>query len=141
MAELHALVLAQYDRMIGLELDDVAVDGCITKAPGGGEVVGRSPVDRGNAQGAPGLKRSVLVEGAGVPLAVVAAGANRHDTPLPASTLTGLERWSAEPAARTVHLDRGDDRHWASAAAASCAAGSGAEMRSTTGASHGPVTR
>jgi len=34
---LHALVLAQYDRMIGIELDDVAVDGCITKAPGGGE--------------------------------------------------------------------------------------------------------
>ena len=30
---LHTLVLEQYDRMIGLDLDDVAVDGCITKAP------------------------------------------------------------------------------------------------------------
>ena len=109
MAELHALVLAQYDRMIGLELDDVAVAGCITKAPGGGEVAGRSPVDRGNAQGAPGPKRSVLVAGAGVPLAVVAAGANRHDPPLLASTLAGLERWSAASAATTVHLDRGYD--------------------------------
>lgn len=26
---------------------DVAVDGCITKAPGGGQKAGRSPVDRG----------------------------------------------------------------------------------------------
>ena len=29
----HALVLAAYDQMIGLELADVAVDGCITGAP------------------------------------------------------------------------------------------------------------
>ena len=30
---LHRLVLAQYDWMIGIELDDLVVDGCITKAP------------------------------------------------------------------------------------------------------------
>lgn len=41
MQQLHALVLQQYDRLIGLELADVAVDGCITKAPCGGEVAGR----------------------------------------------------------------------------------------------------
>lgn len=40
---LQALVLAQCDRMIGIELDDVAVDGCITKAPGGGERPDDSP--------------------------------------------------------------------------------------------------
>jgi hypothetical protein len=51
----------------------------------------------------------VLVDGAGVPLAVVAAGAIRHDMPLLASPLAGLERWSAGPAATTVHLDRGYD--------------------------------
>jgi hypothetical protein len=33
--------------MIGLDLDDLSVDGSITKAPGGGEVAGRSSVDRG----------------------------------------------------------------------------------------------
>lgn len=33
---LHTLVLAQYDRMIGIDLADLVVDGCITKAPGGG---------------------------------------------------------------------------------------------------------
>lgn len=105
MPELHALVLVQYDRMIGLALEDVAVDGCITKAPGGGACAGRSPVDRGKQ----GLKRSVLVDAAGVPLSVVAAGANRHDSPLLEATLAGLDAWGADPAATTVHLDRGYD--------------------------------
>lgn len=102
---LHALVLAQYDRMIGLELDDVAVDGCITKAPNGGETAGRSPVDRGKQ----GLKRSTLTDATGVPLHLVATGANRHDGPLLGPTLTGLERWGADPSGTTVHLDRGYD--------------------------------
>jgi hypothetical protein len=49
MDTLRELVLEAYDRIIGLELVDVAVDGCITKAPcGGGEKAGRSPVDREN---------------------------------------------------------------------------------------------
>ena len=48
MDRLQTLVLAAYDQMIGLELGDIAVDGCITKAPCGGEVAGRSPVDGGN---------------------------------------------------------------------------------------------
>ena len=38
--ELHALAITQYDRMIGLDLDDIAVGGCITKAPCGGEKAG-----------------------------------------------------------------------------------------------------
>ena len=33
--QVHTLALQAYDRMIGLELDDLAVDGCITKAPCG----------------------------------------------------------------------------------------------------------
>lgn len=103
MQALHDLVLVQYDRMIGLELTDVAVDGCITKAPAGGECAGRSPVDRGKQ----GLKRSVLVDGTGVPLGVIAAGANRHDSPLLEATLAGLDAWGADPAETTVHLDRG----------------------------------
>lgn len=105
MQELHALVLRQYDRMIGLELDDVVVDGCITKAPGGGERAGRSPVDRGKQ----GLKRSTLTDATGIPMHVVAAGANRHDAPLLEPTLAGLAVLDADPAASTVHLDRGYD--------------------------------
>jgi hypothetical protein len=103
--QVHALALAAYDRMIGLELDELAVDGCITKAPGGGEVAGRSPVDRGKG----GLKRSVVTEGRGIPLHLVAAGANRHDAPLLEPTLAGLDKLDGLPDNLTVHLDRAYD--------------------------------
>ena len=103
--QVHALALRAYDRMIGLDLDDLAVDGCITKAPGGGEAAGRSPVDRGKQ----GLKRSIVTDGVGIPLHVVSAGANRHDSPLLAPTLAGLDKLDHLPDDVTVHLDRGYD--------------------------------
>jgi hypothetical protein len=85
---LHALTLRAYDQVIGLQLEDVAVDGCITKAPGGGEVAGRSPVDRGKQ----GRKRSVATDGVGIPLGLVAAGANRHDSRLAGPDIAGRDR-------------------------------------------------
>ena len=102
--QLHTLVL-QYDRLIGIEFADVAVDGCITKAPCGGERAGRSPVDRGKQ----GLKRSTATDAEGLPLHLVAAGANRHDAPLLAPTLAGLAKLAPLPADLTAHLDRGYD--------------------------------
>ena len=102
--QLHALTLQAYDQVIGLQLGDVAVDGCITKAPGGGEVAGRSPVDRGKQ----GRKRSIATEEAGIPLGLIAAGANRHDSPLLAPTLhAAVAQVGAMPNEVTVHLDRG----------------------------------
>jgi len=59
MDQLATVVEAAYDRMIGLDLQDLAVDGCITEAPCGGEEASRSPVDRGKQ----GHKRSMVVEG------------------------------------------------------------------------------
>lgn len=104
--QVHTLALRAYDRMIGLDLEDLAVDGCITKAPSGGEVAGRSPVDRSKH----GLKRSVVTDGAGIPLHVVAAGANRNDSPLLRPTLAGLDKLDRDlPATVLVHLDRGYD--------------------------------
>jgi transposase len=41
METLQQMVLDAYDWMIGLDLSDIAVDGCITKAPCGGEKAGR----------------------------------------------------------------------------------------------------
>jgi len=102
----HALALRAYDRMIGLDLADLAVDGCITKAPSGGDAAGRSPVDRSKQ----GLKRSVVTDGDGLPLHVVAAGANRNDSPLLGATLAGLDKLDRDlPATVLVHLDRGYD--------------------------------
>ena len=104
---LHAAGLRAYDQVTGLELADVAVDGCLTRAPCGGERAGPSPVDRRKG----GLKRSVATEGYGIPLGVASAGANRHDSPLLAPTLQAAERQldGLLPEDRTCHLDRGYD--------------------------------
>jgi len=98
-------VLGAYDRMLGLELAHLAVDGCITKAPCGGEVAGRSPVDRGKQ----GLKRSILTEAGGIPLGVVPASANRRDDGLLAATLDTVAVLGPLPAQPVVHLDAGYD--------------------------------
>jgi hypothetical protein len=102
---LPTLAVPAFDRMIGLDREDLAVDGGITKAPSGGEVAGRSPVDRGNH----GLTRSVATDGGGIPRHVVAAGANRHDAPLLAPTLAGLDKLDGLAEAVLVHRDRGYD--------------------------------
>ena len=100
--ELHRLALAAYDRMIGLELEDVSADGCHTKAPVKGEKAGRSPVDRGKQ----GLKRSTLVEARGVPLAIASDGANRHDSELLEPTIVAAERQlGLLPTDVRIHLD------------------------------------
>ena len=104
--ELEQLCLDAYDRMIGLDLENLAIDGCIVKAPCGGEAAGRSPVDRGKQ----GTKRSILVDGRGIPLGVVVAGANRHDSPLLEPTIGKLARFGYDlPSRITVHLDAGYD--------------------------------
>jgi hypothetical protein len=105
--QVHALALRAYDQMIGLELGDVAVDGCITKAPCGGERAGPSPVDRRKG----GLKRSVATENYGIPLGIASAPANRHDSPLLAPTLQAAadQLDSKLPGERTCHLDAGYD--------------------------------
>jgi transposase len=87
--QLRLTVLAAYDQLFGLELDHLAVDGCITKAPCGGQVAGPSPVDRRKQ----GLKRSVATEAAGIPLAAMPAPANQRDDGLLAATLEA-SRWS-----------------------------------------------
>ena len=102
---LHELVREQYDRMIGRDVTDLAVDGCITKAPGGGDTAGRSPVDRGKQ----GLKRATVTDATGVPLHLVAVGANRHDSPLLGPTLAGLPAVGPSTAGSAVHLDRAFD--------------------------------
>ncbi|MCX4758668.1 IS5 family transposase [Kitasatospora sp. NBC_00240] len=102
----HALALEAYDRMIGLGLGEISVDGCITKAPSGGDKAGRSPVDRGKQ----GLKRSVATDACGVPLGIVSDGANRHDSPLLGPTLDAAkDQVGALPEAVNVNLDRGYD--------------------------------
>ena len=102
MERLRRICLDAYDRLIGLELSEVAVDCCITKAPCGGEKAGRSPVDRGKG----GLKRSMAVDAEGIPLGAVSAPANRHDSPLVVPTLEAAsDALGALPEGTSVHLE------------------------------------
>jgi transposase len=105
MDDLEEMARESYDRVIGLDMADVAVDCCITKAPCGGEKAGRSPVDRGKR----GIKRSVVVDAEGIPLGVVSSPANRHDSPLLAPTLDALKSLGLPSEPVSVHLDRGYD--------------------------------
>jgi transposase len=102
---LRLAALDAYEQMIGLDLADVCIDGCIAKAPCGGECAGRSPVDRGKQ----GTKRSQVVDGAGVPLAALPAPANTRDHQLLAASLDALKDFAPLPAGATVHLDAGYD--------------------------------
>ena len=102
---LQYAVLGAYQRLFGLELNHLAVDGCITKAPCGGQTAGPSPVDRRKQ----GLKRSTVTEAQGIPLGTVAAPANRRDDGLLAATLDALAMVGVLPARPVVHLDAGHD--------------------------------
>jgi transposase len=103
--QLRCAALGAYDRLFGLELEHLAVDGCITKAPCGGQVAGPSPVDRRKQ----GLKRSVLTDAGGIPLAALPAPANRRDDELLAATLDAVGLLGPLPQRPTVHLDAGYD--------------------------------
>lgn len=102
---LREIALEAYDRMVGLEPSELAVDSCITKAPCGGQKAGRSPVDRGKQ----GIKRSVVVDGRGIPLGSLTSPANRHDSPLLAPTLDAARALGLVAEGASVHLDRGYD--------------------------------
>lgn len=101
--DLEVLALTKYDQRFGLALSHISIDGCITKAPSGGEVAGKSPVDRGKL----GMKKSVAVDANGIPLAVEIAPANVPDSYLLSPTLAKVERLGLLVNNATLHLDKG----------------------------------
>ncbi|GLV55853.1 IS5 family transposase ISMac11 [Dictyobacter sp. S3.2.2.5] len=78
--------LAAYDELAGIQWEWQAADGTMSKAPFGGAATGPNPTDRGKQ----GTKRSLLTDGAGIPLALVIDGAQRHDVKLLSATLDGV---------------------------------------------------
>ena len=97
--------IAGYDKIIGLDLSEVAVDGSQHKAPFGGQGTGRNPTDRGKQ----GWKWSVATDRHGIPIGWVTAGANRQDTILLAPTLDRIAERGLLSDIETLHLDRGYD--------------------------------
>jgi len=97
--------IAAYDRVIGLDLSEVSVDCSQHKAPCGGEETGKSPVDRGKL----GWKWSLATDRWGIPIAWVAAAANRNDCILLPPTLEAVAARGLLTDIETLHLDRGYD--------------------------------
>jgi transposase len=99
--------ITAFDRIIGLglDLDDVAIDGSLHKAPYGGEGTGPNPTDRGKS----GWKWSVASDRHGIPLGWTIDGANRNDVRLLDPTLAAVDHAGLLTEVGTLHLDRGYD--------------------------------
>jgi len=94
-----------YDRIIGLDLSEVALDGSLHKAPCGGEGTGSNPTDRAKL----GWKWSVATDAHGIPIGWAIDGANRNDVKLLGPTLDDVARAGLLEEIETLHLDRGYD--------------------------------
>jgi len=97
--------IGAYDKVIGLDLSDVAMDGSLHKSPCGGEKTGKNPTDRAKL----GWKWSVLTDRHGIPLGWSVDGANRHDSMLLESTLDAASERGLLDDVETLWLDRGYD--------------------------------
>ena len=97
--------LGSYDRVIGLDLSDVSVDGSLHKSPCGGEGTGKNPTDRAKL----GWKWSILTDTAGIPFGWTIDGANRNDSILLAPTLDAAAQRGLLADVETIWLDRGYD--------------------------------
>ena len=97
--------LRAFDKIIGLDLSEVAVDGSLHKSPCGGEGTGKNPTDRGKL----GWKWSILTDKNGIPIGVAIDGANRNDSILLAPTLDDAGKRGLLEEIETLWLDRGYD--------------------------------
>lgn len=97
--------LHSYDRIIELDLTEVAVDGSQHKAPFGGEGTGPNPTDRGKQ----GWKWSIATDRVGIPVGWEQGGANRNDCVLLEPTLDAVDGRGLLIEIETLHLDRGYD--------------------------------
>ena len=103
--QLKAEALAGFDRIVGLDLDDVAIDGSLHKAPYGGEGTGPNPTDRAKL----GWKWSVAAERHGIPVGWAIDGANRNDVRMLEPTLDAVDETGLLADIGTIHLDRSYD--------------------------------
>jgi transposase len=103
--QIHTEALAAFDRIIGLDLAEVSIDGSLHKAPYGGEGTGHNPTDRAKL----GWKWSIGVEFHGVPIGWAIDGANRNDVRLLGPTIDDIATRGLLVDVDTTHLDRGYD--------------------------------
>jgi transposase len=109
---LRRAVLVAYQRLFGLRLEHLAVDGCITKAPCGGQTAGPSPVDRRKQ----GHKRSTVTDAGGIPLGPLPQRPMCTWTPATTTRPTGRcwpsVPWSEKVATRAMPAPVQTSRRW-----------------------------
>ena len=95
--------VAFYHELIGLDLDDVAIDGSTQLAPGGGPDTNNAPGSKGRQT----WKFHIGVDANGIGLGAVIAAGSANDYPLLQPTLDEITSrdWTADIG--TLHLDRG----------------------------------
>lgn len=102
---LKAEATAAFDRIVGLDLSEVSLDGSLHKAPYGGEGTGPNPTDRAKL----GWKWSVASERHGVPIGWAIDGANRNDVRMLIPTIEAVAAAGLLADVDTLHLDRAYD--------------------------------
>ena len=97
--------ISAYDKIVGLDLSEVAADGSLHKSPCGGEGTGKNPTDRAKL----GWKWHILTDKSGIPFGWAIDGANRHDSMLLEPTLHDAAERGLLQEIETIWLDRGYD--------------------------------
>jgi putative transposase len=100
--------LSVYDKKMGIDWKWQAMDGVITKAPLGEKGTGANPTDRAKS----GTKRSMVVDGKGVPIGITVDAASRHDMKMTRATLQSIVVRRPEPTIRAKQhmcMDKGYD--------------------------------
>lgn len=96
-----------YDDVCGVEWEWASLDSAIVKAPKGGDSTGPNPTDRGKS----GVKRHIVTDGRGVPLAAEITAANVHDKRAAVPTVDAIVMRTARGPRRPKNLclDKGYD--------------------------------
>jgi putative transposase len=98
----------EYDAKKGLEWEWQTMGGAMTRLLLGEKSTGLNPTDRRKS----GTKRSLLVEGNGIPVGVAVGAANRHDMKLTKPTLESIAIDRPEPTRhepQNMCMDKGYD--------------------------------
>ena len=96
---------AAYHRILELDLDVLALDGSLHKAPCGGEGTGPNPTDRAKI----GWKWSVATDTSGIAIGWSIDGANRIDIKMLEPTMDAIEANGLLAEVATMTLDRSYD--------------------------------
>jgi putative transposase len=100
-------LVGYYDRVCGIDWQWASLDSATVKAPKGGDCTGPNPTDRAKL----GVKRHVLTDGRGVPVAIGISAANVHDKRLAEPMMDAVVVRQGPAAHRPQHLclDKGYD--------------------------------